>query len=62
MDRSKKTTYNIFRNYNNCVRGVVAPLPVSQNQDKMLKKIPSYSYKTNPTCNGYYNINGSCSN
>jgi hypothetical protein len=53
-------TYNTFKNYNNGVRGVIAPYPLSDLQNKMIKE-QSYSYVLQPTCDGYYNLNGSCS-
>ena len=58
-------SYNSFRNYNKGVGGVFYPRPDTKIQNKMLinpKNFISYSYKLKPTCNGYYKIDGSCSN
>ena len=56
-------SYNTFKNYNNGVRGVIDPYPLSSTQNKMLKTPSniSYSYSLNPTCDGYYKLDGSCS-
>lgn len=58
-------SYNTFRNYNNGVGGVIYPRPDPKIKKEMLvtpKDFISYSYKLHPTCDGYYKIDGSCSN
>lgn len=57
-------SYNSMRNYNKDIIGVIYPRPDKKIKKELLVTPPnfiSYSYKLNPTCNGYYKINGSCS-
>ena len=58
-------SYNSMKNYNKYIRGVIYPLPDKKIKNELLvtpSNFISYSYNLHPICDGYYKINGSCSN